>query len=102
MKRPWLALLLLGAALPGWAETLQIPLGQQGDGSTPLPLRGDSRSQVLERFGLPDQEHPPVGRPPIRRWDYRDSASISKTTGCWTRYANRGARSPHPSAKEPS
>ena len=72
MKRPWLALLLLGAALPGWAETLQIPLGQQGDGSTPLPLRGDSRSQVLERFGLPDQEHPPVGRPHIRRWDYRD------------------------------
>lgn len=72
MKRPWLALLLLGAVLPGWAETLQIPLGQQGDAGTPLPLRGDSRSQVLERFGLPDQEHPPVGRPAIRRWDYRD------------------------------
>ncbi len=39
VKRPWLAALLLGTALPGWAETLQIPLGQQGDGSTPLPLR---------------------------------------------------------------
>ncbi|MFT0181459.1 MULTISPECIES: hypothetical protein [Pseudomonas] len=72
MKRPWLAALLLGIALPSWAETLQIPLGQQGQADTPLPLRGDSRSQVLERFGLPDQEHPPVGRPPIRRWDYRD------------------------------
>ena len=72
MKRPWLAALLLGIALPGWAETLQIPLGQQGQAGTPLPLRGDSRSQVLERFGLPDQEHPPVGRPPIRCWDYRD------------------------------
>lgn len=72
MKRPWLAALLLGIALPGWAETLQIPLGQQGQAGTPLPQRGDSRRQVLERFGLPDQEHPPVGRPPIRRWDYRD------------------------------
>ncbi|UUW71912.1 phosphodiesterase [Pseudomonas benzopyrenica] len=72
MKRPWLAALLLGIALPSWAETLQIPLGQQGQAGTPLPQRGDSRGQVLERFGLPDQEHPPVGRPPIRRWDYRD------------------------------
>lgn len=72
MKRRWLTVLLLGIALPGWAETLQIPLGQQGDVGMPLPLRGDSRSQVLERFGLPDQEHPPVGQPPIRRWDYRD------------------------------
>ncbi len=72
MKRPWLAALLLGIALPGWADTLQTPLGRQGDASTPLPQRGDSRTQVLERFGLPDQEHPPVGRPAIRRWDYRD------------------------------
>lgn len=72
MKRAWLALLLLGAALPGGAETLQIPLGQQGDPGTPMPARGDSRGQVLERFGLPDQEHAPVGRPPIRRWDYRE------------------------------
>ena len=43
MKRPWLALLLLGTALPGWAENLQIPRGQQGEAGTPRPLRGDSR-----------------------------------------------------------
>ena len=72
MKRPWLAALVFAIALPSGAATLQIPLGQQGDASTPLPQRGDSRSQVLERFGLPDQEHPPIGRPAIRRWDYRD------------------------------
>ena len=72
MKGRWLPLLLLGATLPGGAETLRIPLGQQGDPSVPVPARGESRSQVLERFGLPDEEHPPVGRQPIRRWDYRD------------------------------
>ncbi|MEH3022933.1 MAG: phosphodiesterase [Pseudomonas oryzihabitans] len=72
MRGAWLAMLLLGAAPSGWADTLQIPLGRQGDPGVPLPLRGDSRSQVLERFGLPDQEHPPIGRPAIRRWDYRD------------------------------
>ncbi|KTT14347.1 phosphodiesterase [Pseudomonas oryzihabitans] len=72
MKGPWLAFLLLGAALPGWAEPLRIPLGQQGDSSVPVPARGETRSQVLERFGLPDEEHPPVGHQPIRRWDYRD------------------------------
>ncbi|MNP72185.1 hypothetical protein D3C76_1686850 [compost metagenome] len=27
---------------------------------------------MLERFGLPDQEHPAVGKPPISRWDYRE------------------------------
>jgi hypothetical protein len=26
---------------------------------------------VLARFGLADEEHPPVGQPPITRWDYR-------------------------------
>jgi len=72
VKGAWLAWLLLGTTMPSWADTLQIPLGQQGDPGVPLPLRGDSRTQVLERFGLPDQEHPPVGRPAIRRWDYRD------------------------------
>ena len=72
MKGAWLALLLLGTAVSGWADTLQIPLGQQGDPSVPVPARGETRSQVLKRFGLPDEEHPPVGRQPIRRWDYRE------------------------------
>ena len=60
MKRPWLALLLLGTALPGWAETLQIPLGQQGDAGTPLPLRGESRKHALERSGERGEGHPPA------------------------------------------
>lgn len=56
------------------ADTLTIPPGSQGadlDASN-LPHRGQSKRAVLERFGLADEEHKPVGQPPITRWDYRD------------------------------
>lgn len=53
------------------AETLAIPVGQQGESVAGLPHKGESRGSVLERFGLADEEHPPVGQPPITRWDYR-------------------------------
>ncbi|MEO4046400.1 phosphodiesterase [Pseudomonas sp. CAU 1711] len=52
-------------------ETLTIPVGQQGESVAGLPHKGESRRSVLERFGLADEEHPPVGQPPISRWDYR-------------------------------
>ncbi|NQD92697.1 phosphodiesterase [Pseudomonas sp. CrR25] len=65
-------LLMLLLPLSGIAETLQIPLGQQGPSSLPLPHRGESQRAVLERFGLADEEHPSVGQPPITRWDYRE------------------------------
>ncbi|WAJ39402.1 phosphodiesterase [Pseudomonas sp. GOM7] len=66
-----IALLLPGALL---AETLIIPIGSQGaDIDTQnLPHKGESQRSVLERFGLADEEHAPVGKPPITRWDYRD------------------------------
>lgn len=51
------------------ADTLSIPVGQQGAGLS-LPQHGESRAQVLETHGLPAREHPPVGQPPITRWDY--------------------------------
>ena len=66
--------LLLGAQLlcsPALAQTLEIPLGQQGDAVASLPQLGESKRSVLERFGLADEEHPAVGQPPITRWDYR-------------------------------
>lgn len=56
---------------PSLAETLEIPLGQQGEAVAGLPQLGESKRSVLERFGLADEEHPPVGQPPITRWDYR-------------------------------
>ncbi|MFZ6048842.1 phosphodiesterase [Pseudomonas sp. CR3202] len=72
MMRPGLLLACLLLALPIGAETLSIPVGTQGDQGLALPARGDSQRAVLERFGLPDKEHPAVGKPPISRWDYRD------------------------------
>ncbi|KIP96564.1 MULTISPECIES: hypothetical protein [Pseudomonas] len=64
-----LALLLPAAA---HADTLTIPIGQQGADLTDLPKLGQSKRSVLERFGLADEEHPAVGKPPITRWDYRE------------------------------
>lgn len=66
-----IALLIPGALL---ADTLSIPVGSQGADIDPqnLPRKGESQRSVLERFGLADEEHAPVGQPPITRWDYRD------------------------------
>jgi hypothetical protein len=70
MKRV-LPLIFLAFALPTPADTLIVPLGEQGDRGIPLPAPGETKRAVLERFGLADEEHPAVGRPPITRWDYR-------------------------------
>ena len=64
-------LLALWLPLPALAETIEIPVGQQGDAVAGLPQLGESKRSVLERFGLADEEYPPVGQPPITRWDYR-------------------------------
>ncbi|WP_298188179.1 phosphodiesterase [uncultured Pseudomonas sp.] len=67
-----LALLALLMSFSVFAETLHIPVGQQGYGNVALPQFGESQRAVLERFGLADTEHPSVGNPPITRWDYRE------------------------------
>ncbi|AYF87311.1 phosphodiesterase [Pseudomonas sp. DY-1] len=72
MKRTGLLLTCLLLALPVSAETIEIPVGEQGDLGLSLPVRGESQGAVLESFGLPDEEHPAVGKPPISRWDYRE------------------------------
>lgn len=66
--------LLLALLLPlgAHADTLKIPIGQQGASTISLPQLGESQRAVLERFGLADEEHPSVGNPPITRWDYRE------------------------------
>ena len=63
-----LVVLLSGGTLH--AETLQIPLGQQGNPLIVLPERGQSPASVRVQFGEPLQRHPAVGNPPITRWDY--------------------------------
>ncbi|GGM24520.1 phosphodiesterase [Pseudomonas asuensis] len=70
--RYWLGLWLAFGTTAIFADTLSIPIGQQGDSHAALPYPGQLRSEVLNRFGLPDMEHPAVGKPPITRWDYRD------------------------------
>lgn len=67
-----LLLVALLAPLSASADVITIPVGQQGDTHIQLPARGQSQRAVLDRFGLPDEEHPPVGKPPITRWDYRE------------------------------
>ncbi|ARU88882.1 phosphodiesterase [Pseudomonas sp. M30-35] len=76
MSRLLSNLLALSLMLPlsSFAETLSIPIGHQGETSQAqtLPKRGESRRAVLNRYGLADKEHKPVGQPPITRWDYRE------------------------------
>lgn len=69
--RHWFLLSMLTLSLPLSAEVIQIPVGQQGAAQLDLPQRGQSQASVLQRYGLPDEEHAPVGQPPITRWDYR-------------------------------
>lgn len=67
-----LLLLIFSLNSPANADGIKIPLGQQGLANLPLPSRGDAKIDVLDRFGLADEEHPAVGQPPITRWDYHD------------------------------
>ncbi|MFL9812280.1 phosphodiesterase [Stutzerimonas sp. VN223-3] len=64
--------LLFVLSAPARADIIRIPVGQQGHVETTMPSRGDSKNQVLNNFGLADEEHPAVGQPPITRWDYRE------------------------------
>lgn len=53
------------------ADNVAIPVGQQGaDSSIERPKSGLSMDQVSKRFGLPNEQKPAVGNPPITRWVY--------------------------------
>lgn len=73
-KKHLLLIALLGfLGVSAQAETLQIPINQQGlELEFRLPSFGESQSSVLSRFGEPEQRRAPVGQPPITRWDYAD------------------------------
>jgi len=72
MLRPLSLSLVLLFSSVAVADTLYIPVGEQGASSLSVPHRGESKGSVLERFGLADKEYPSVGKPPITRWDYRE------------------------------
>ncbi|HHQ41950.1 MAG TPA: hypothetical protein ENK20_06635 [Chromatiales bacterium] len=64
-------LLAAGAAA---AEVLLIEALRQDPPNAPggleRPVRGMTMAEVERRFGAPKVKHPPVGDPPITRWDY--------------------------------
>jgi hypothetical protein len=63
------ALAILGQQVV--AETVAIPLGQQGKAwNVETPGLGLSKEQVRAQFGEPLEERGPIGQPPIYTWDY--------------------------------
>ena len=78
-----LGLLLSGALAAGvaHAEQIKIPVGAQGSEASAagLPERGTTEDQVEAHWGQPQEKHPPVGQPPIERWDYPDFSVYFET-----------------------
>ena len=52
------------------AESVAIPVGQQGQMDIKTPPRGLSKNTVEEKFGAPQERQTEVGDPPISRWAY--------------------------------
>lgn len=70
-----IALLLTGAGTTALsasasADTMAVPVGQQGTSNVQIPGRGLNMYQVEERFGTPQDRKSPIGDPPIIRWVY--------------------------------
>lgn len=62
---------LLWAGAPALAETVAIPLGQQGRAwQVEAPRHGLNKAQVEAEFGEPLAKSGPVGDPPIYTWEY--------------------------------
>lgn len=75
-RRPIILACCLGALIPlfsgtGYAETVAIPLGQQGKAwQVDSPRTGMRKDLVEEKYGQPMERSGPVGTPPIYTWDY--------------------------------
>lgn len=69
-----LTLLLSLAMLPATvcADTLLIPDVDTSENRPDFPQNGLSQSTVRQQYGEPLKQHPPIGEPPITRWDYQD------------------------------
>jgi len=80
MKVLFKAILILSAtavAAPAvFADTVKIPVGQQGAGlkDIKMPPRGMTKEQVQQEFGAPMSKSDPVGDPPISSWEYKNYA----------------------------
>jgi hypothetical protein len=66
-------LLSLGLTAAASADTLLIQeIARDSSQRSGWPARGLTMSQVESRFGAPLNKRPPVGDPPINRWDYEE------------------------------
>lgn len=66
-----LAALLCGATAMATAETVAIPLGQQGKAwDVQTPAHGSTKADVEAKYGAPLTTKGPVGEPPISTWEY--------------------------------
>ncbi len=72
IRRISAAVLFLCCAIQVNAETIKVPVGQQGSlyQSESRPARGTTMSEVEAQFGAPVRKYPAVGQPPITRWVY--------------------------------
>lgn len=52
------------------AESIEVPVGSQGQASEATHLRGKKQDQVTLELGEPLQIQGPVGVPAISRWEY--------------------------------
>ncbi|WP_051686916.1 hypothetical protein [Microbulbifer sp. HZ11] len=62
---------LSGAAFTQ-ADTVEVPVGEQGYAAEADHLRGKKQEKVTEEFGEPLNIQGPVGEPAITRWEYAD------------------------------
>ncbi len=69
----FLLAVLLAQPLAALAETIEIPLGQQGNIiKVATPSRGMQQDLVIRQFGEPVKKSEAKGNPPIMRWEYND------------------------------
>ena len=54
------------------AETIEVPVGAQGDSAHVEYVRGMKKDEVTARLGEPLGIQGPVGEPAITRWEYSD------------------------------
>ncbi|WP_237056073.1 hypothetical protein [Microbulbifer sediminum] len=64
--------LALGASSGSLAETVEVPVGEQGQVAEASTMRGLDKDQVTARLGEPVGIQGPVGDPAISRWEYAD------------------------------
>jgi hypothetical protein len=65
------AILTVGLVAMASADTLLIQeIASEGADHAGWPARGLTMSQVEAEFGNPETRLPPVGDPPITRWEY--------------------------------